>query len=313
MGEDHLSLGIDRRLGVVTLDEAVAALHDPALRIGEVALRLVGRGARLRLGLAPAPIALRHRRLRLGLRLGLGFQRRLGGADLLQPLGLVRHPGRHLVAALVAQRAILLGIRRLGRRQPGGDFGRQFRLGLLHSPVAHRLMLGRVGLHFGPIQGNMTQVHQSGLLAQPQHLDEQLRQGPQMPPAELRNRPEIRLVAGRHRQEVQPLLARPRQPTGRVDPSAVAVEQHRRHHPRIERRVAAKFGVTGQDRRQIQLLSHQVPDKMGDMIRRNELIDRWRQKLRLVNQPRAKSLAHDPSESRTYVSRHGYVDRLLAI
>lgn len=39
MGDDHLSLGVYRRLRVLALDEAVLGLHDVALGIGEVLLR----------------------------------------------------------------------------------------------------------------------------------------------------------------------------------------------------------------------------------------------------------------------------------
>jgi hypothetical protein len=56
---------IDRRLGIVALDEAVLGLLEAALGVGEVALRLVVRG-------------------RLAGGLGLRFERRLGGPDLLQ-------------------------------------------------------------------------------------------------------------------------------------------------------------------------------------------------------------------------------------
>ena len=53
--QDDLRLRVHRGLGIVGLHEAVVALHDPALRIGEVALILVlGRpGRRLGLGLRP--------------------------------------------------------------------------------------------------------------------------------------------------------------------------------------------------------------------------------------------------------------------
>ena len=39
MGHDDLTFAIDGGLAVVALDEAVPAQHDPALGIGEVALR----------------------------------------------------------------------------------------------------------------------------------------------------------------------------------------------------------------------------------------------------------------------------------
>ena len=46
--DDDLVLSIDCRLAVVTLHEAVAALHDPTLGVGEIALRLRSRRPVLR-------------------------------------------------------------------------------------------------------------------------------------------------------------------------------------------------------------------------------------------------------------------------
>ena len=89
MRHDHLRRRVHRGLGVVGLHEAVAALHDPAFGIGEVALR-----ARLRLAgrvLRLAAAALARRAVGLGPRIrpgGLGGPRlglkfRLRGPDPL--------------------------------------------------------------------------------------------------------------------------------------------------------------------------------------------------------------------------------------
>jgi len=45
LGKDNLAGGIHRRLGVVALDEASAGRLNPAVGVGEVALRPVGRAA----------------------------------------------------------------------------------------------------------------------------------------------------------------------------------------------------------------------------------------------------------------------------
>src|SRR5438105_9635895 len=63
LGDDDLAGRIHRRLSVVALNEAVLGLHDPALGIGEVALRLVSwlGWRRRRLAGGPAGIAAVHR------------------------------------------------------------------------------------------------------------------------------------------------------------------------------------------------------------------------------------------------------------
>jgi len=229
-------LGVDRGLGVVTLQETIWALHDPAFRIGEVALRL-GRRLRLRLGLhlrrglgsglglrlrrPPSAFALvlqqraGGRRLGLGSSLGLslGFQRRLGLLDLGHAPDLVGHPVGRLIATRLAQGGVLRLVGLLGGRQPGLDLGLQLRLGLEHPLIAHRLVLGGVGFDLRPVQRHMAQIGQPSPLAQPQHLHEQSAQRRQVTSPELADRPVIGPVHRRHRQEVQPLLAGPRHPS----------------------------------------------------------------------------------------------------
>src|SRR5439155_9982460 len=116
---------------VVALDEAVLGLQDAALRVGEVALgfgvglrrwwtgRLAGPLAALRLALFF--LLGFEAALVLGRRCGFCLQRRLGLADLGQPLLLVSHPIRQLVAAHVTVQLVLLRVRRLGCRQPAID------------------------------------------------------------------------------------------------------------------------------------------------------------------------------------------------
>src|SRR5215813_7513940 len=83
---DDLMLVIHRDLAVVRLLEAVASLHDPTLRIGEVALRLRG--------WHPIPSLFL-------LLLRLRFQGLFRRSDSSQALLLVHHPLRQLVAAAV--------------------------------------------------------------------------------------------------------------------------------------------------------------------------------------------------------------------
>src|SRR5271165_3816503 len=78
------------------------------------------------------------------------------------------------------------------RRGVHPGFGFQFLRPLGHPLVAHRLVLGGVGLDLRPVQRDMPELDQTGPLAQAQHLTEKRRQRIQMTLAELRNRAEIR-------------------------------------------------------------------------------------------------------------------------
>ena len=136
---------------------------------------------------------------RLPLRFGggsrLGLQFGLGCADLLGAPLLVGDPVRHLVAALVApEGGVFAGVRRRRGVHPGVDLGFQFRRALAHPLVAHRFVLGGVGLDLRPVERDMAELDQPGPLAQPQHLRKQRRQRAQLTLAELRDRAEIRGV-----------------------------------------------------------------------------------------------------------------------
>jgi hypothetical protein len=139
--------------------------------------------------------------------LGFGLQRRLGPANPRQALLVVRQPRRHLVAALVAKLAILrrVDLRRL--LQPALDLRPQLGLAPLHAPVAHRLVLGGVGLHLAVVQRHMAERDQPRLATQRQHLPEKARQHRQMALAEVADGAKVRPLQRRHRHEVQPPLA----------------------------------------------------------------------------------------------------------
>src|SRR5262249_47967855 len=153
---------------IVALDVTVFGLQDAAFRIGEVALRLVlglltGRRRPLAALLAAFGDALLvclflAPRLLFGGRLGFGLERGLGLADLLKPLLLVGHPIGHLIAAPVAVELVLLPIGRLRGFEPAVDLGLQFRFPLLHALVAHRLVLGRVGLDLGAVERHVPEL-----------------------------------------------------------------------------------------------------------------------------------------------------------
>ena len=122
------------------------------------------------------------------LRLSLQFY--LGSADASQPGLLVAHPTRRLVAA--ARGDVLGGILGLCAGQPLGHFAGKLCLGLNHTDVAHRLVLGGIGI--------------------------------EVTPPKLVDSAKIRLVQRGDRLEIQPLLARPGNPTRRVDTAAIAMQ-----------------------------------------------------------------------------------------
>ena len=127
--------------------------------------------------------------LGFGGRFRLGLQFGLRRPDLLGAPLLVGDPLRHLLAGLVAAvQLVLLGVRRLGGAQPPADLGLQLRRALLHALVAHRLVLGGVRLDLRPVERDMAELHEPGLLAQLQYLHEQPRKRLQVPLAEVRDR-----------------------------------------------------------------------------------------------------------------------------
>src|SRR5258707_12783437 len=147
---------IDGGLCVVALDEAVFGRHYAAVGIGEVALRLVARLCRDGLGLASRPalaavtgaIVVRLRGgFGFGGSLGFGFQRGLGGTDLLEPLLFIGHPVGHLVATLGGSELTVLGLVGLGGLgEPALDFGCKPRVGLFHPAIAPRPVAPGLGL-----------------------------------------------------------------------------------------------------------------------------------------------------------------------
>ncbi len=290
--------GVDRELAVVALDHAVPGLHDPAVGVGEVALRPLGRTA-VRGARRAAVIDHARGRAGLGIRrrrwlAGLGLQGGFRSADARQPRLLVGDPVRHLVAApLGTVLGIPGGIRSLGPRQPVPDLTRQRRLGLAHPAVAHRLVLARVGLEPGAVERDVAEPDQPRLPAQPQDLHEQRRQRLEMALAEVADGAEIRPLHAGHRHHVEPLLTAPGDPPRGVDPLRIRVQQQGHHHRRVVGRLAALLLLVGlDDRRQVQLAAHQLTHQMRRMARRNEVVDRRRQQPDLIHVPGSIGLAH---------------------
>src|SRR5205823_11132950 len=145
-GHDDLVRFVDTSLCVVALFEAIAHLHDPALRIGEVVLRLLGWLTELVLErlpflpLGPAAVAFMtpFRAILVGLPL---FEPLLRFTDLLESALPSLHLFRKLISALVAAvLPVFFSIRSLGLLDELRDLALQFLLFLLHPVIAHRLM-----------------------------------------------------------------------------------------------------------------------------------------------------------------------------
>ncbi len=167
---------------------------------------------------------------------------------------------------------LVLGlVHRLGLIEPALDLCSQTRLLLAHPLVAHGRVLARVGLELAPIQRNVPEPDQARATAQPQHLNEQLAQRLEMALAEQIHRAKVRLLHRRHRHEVHPLLAGLRDPPRRVDALRVRVEQQRRHHHWVKRRLTALFGVAVQDRAEVEIVAHQLAHEVRRVIDGHQL------------------------------------------
>jgi hypothetical protein len=99
------------------------------------------------------------------------LQLRLGLRNLLQTARAPRQLFRQLVAALALAIVCILGrVNIFGLLQQRFNLRLQPLLGLSHPRIAHRLVLTRVGLDRGSIDGHVPQLHLPRLLAQRQGL-----------------------------------------------------------------------------------------------------------------------------------------------
>src|SRR5674476_560897 len=323
--DNDLGACVDGGLCIIGLNEAILRLHDAAFRIGEVALRLgIGlvrwrcrRFARLLAAFGLALLFLFGLDATLFLRRqpGLGLQRRHRLLDLHQPFLLVAGPIRHLVAALVsAESLVLFGIRSLRRRQHAGNLGLQFHLALLHALIAHRLVFRGVGFDLRAIERDMAEFDQPRRLAQLQNLQEQGTERLQMPLAEVADRTKIRWIERHNHHKIIPLAAGFRNPTRRIQPTCIAMQQKRHHHPRVKRRLPKPAHIAARDPPEIEALPHQFNDKPRDMAFRHEVLHIRRQQQRLIDIPGAKILAHSPRLNQTRSELNSrYSDRLLVL
>jgi len=172
-----------------------------------------------------------------------------------------------LVAALIlAVASVLRGVDRLGLLKHRRDLCLEARLVLFHPLVAHRLVLRRVGFHLRPVEGHVPQLHQLRLPAQHQYLEEEVTQRLQVDPPEFADPRMVRVISARQHPERHVLDRLLLDPPRRPFPDAVTVDQQRHHHPRVVRRLPARFRLVLRcDRRQLQLLHH-VEDKVRQVL-----------------------------------------------
>ena len=291
--EDDLTLRIHGDLSVVALDESVRGLLDLRLRIGKVPL-----GFRLRAD----PLFV----FAFGPRLcaGLLLESRLGLPDLLQPTLPVGQFFGQLFARLVHPvTAVLFLINRRGPTQQIPNLLLKHPFFLLHPRVAHRFVLGGVGLDLGPIHRHLPKLDQPGLPAHQDHLLEKRRKRRPVTFPKITHRSEIRLVASRQKPKRHAVNHLRRDPARRKRSRAVGVQQHLHHHPRVIRGVPSLLPVALLDRPQIQLV-HQIPDKTCQMTLRHPVRHaRWHQQqlIRLVSPKdfRHESIIHGKIQIRT--------------
>jgi hypothetical protein len=175
-------------------------------------------------------------------------------------------------------------------------------------------VFGGVGLDLRPVQRDVAEPDQPGPLAQAQHLAKKRRKRIQMTLAELRDRAEIRGVEANDAHEVDAFPTSLGDPPRRVHPVAIAVEQKRRHHRRIERRLPAIDAIDPLDLLQIDLLDHKAQNEPRKVILVDELLNRRRQQHRFIDLPGAVALAHAQAESdspRKRQTLRDFSDRLL--
>src|SRR4051794_34876231 len=97
-------------------------------------------------------------------------------------------------------------------------------------------------------------------------------------------------------------------------PARIAIEQQRRHHARIEWRLAKRARVGALDFTQVQALPDQRHDETRQMVLRHEVLHARRQKLHLVDLPEAEMLAHGARQNQTRSENAtDYSDRLLVL
>src|SRR3984893_10921587 len=135
-----------------------------------------------------------------------------------------------------------------------------------------------------------------------------------MPLAEVADRAKIWRIERHNHHKIVPFAAGPGNPPPRIQPTRIAVQQKRHHHPRVKRRLPETAHIAAHDLLEIKALPHQFNDKPRDMAFRHKVLHIRRQQQRLIDIPGPKILAHSPRLNQTRSELNSdYSDRLLAV
>ena len=104
--------------------------------------------------------------------------------------------------------------------------------------------------------------------------------------------------------EVDPFARRLGDPARRVDAVAIAVQQQRRHHRRVKRRLPALARIRGFDLTKVEMLEHKRQNEASQMVLADKVLNARRQQQRLIDRPGPEGLAHKQTESDSSKRRH---------
>ena len=251
-----------RHLGVVALLKALRTRpHDPALRVREVALRLILRH--------PVPTLVGWTSFRIAGHTRLAAASIVSLALLsLQPLH--RRTDRRqailttaqLLRQLVATIAlpvlsVLASVRLLSLLQQLRNLRLETRRLFAHTTVAHRLPLARVRPDLRAVDRQLPQTRHTQPARQLNHLHEQRPELRQVKTTKLADRLMARIVARRQYPERHVVHQLPRDLPRRKHSRRVTVDQQLHHHPRLVRRTTATVTfVPTVETRQVQIVHH---------------------------------------------------------
>ena len=119
----------------------------------------------------------------------------------------------------------------------------------------------------------------------------------QVPLAEVGDGAKIRRIEPDNAQEVDPFARRLGDPARRVDAVAIAVQQQRRHHRRVKRRLPALARIRGFDLTKVERLEHKRQNEASQMVLADKVLNARRQQQRLIDRPGPEGLAHKQTQS----------------
>jgi hypothetical protein len=84
------------------------------------------------------------------------------------------------------------------------------------------------------------------------------------------------------------------------------IKQQRRHHRRVKRRLPTLARVSRFDLTKLEMLEHKRQNKASQMVLADKVLHPRRQQQRLIDRPRAESLAHQQAESDSRSPRQNF-------